>query len=45
MIETHIKDNDLGKELQSGFTDGGRTENNMFTLKYCIEKSKEIQKT
>ena len=43
-IEKHIKDNDLGKETQSGFTEGGRTENNMFILKYCIEKSKEMKK-
>ena len=43
-VERHIKANDLGKETQSGFTDGGRTENNIFILKYCIEKSKQMKK-
>lgn len=43
-LEEHIRDNGLENEAQSGFTDGGRIENNLFILKYCIEKSKLMKK-
>ena len=39
IVEQHIDKNELSNEAQSGFTDGGRVENNIFILNYCIEKS------
>ena len=38
-IEEHLKVNDQVKEVQSGFTKGGRVENNLFILKHIVEKS------
>ena len=38
-IEEHLSSNNEMKEVQTGFTKGGRTEDNLFTLQYCIEKS------
>lgn len=38
-IENHMYKNDQQKDEQSGFTDGGRIENNIFILKHCIESS------
>ena len=36
-IELHLANNDLLNEMQAGFTDGRRIENNLYILKYCIE--------
>lgn len=39
-IEGHpMHRNRQQKDTQSGFTDGGRIENNIFILKYCIESN------
>ena len=38
-ITEHLEINNLGEELQAGFTEGRRIEENLFLLKYCIEKS------
>ena len=38
-IEEHIKENELTKETQSGFTEKGRIENNLMILKYCIDST------
>ena len=38
-IEEHIRENELMKETQSGFTEKGRIENKMMILKYCIDSS------
>ena len=43
-IEEHIEENNCGKENQAGFTTGGRIENNLLILKYCVEKSFKIKK-
>ena len=37
-IEEHLMKNDEMKEIQAGFTKGGKTEDNIFILQYCIEK-------
>ncbi len=42
-IEDHIVNNRLSKEVQAGFTEGSRIENNIFILKYCIEKSFQMK--
>ena len=38
-IEKQLLDNEAMKETQSGFTKGGRTEDNVLILQYCIEES------
>ena len=38
-IEEHIKKNELEKDTQGGFTEKARMENNLFILRYCIEKT------
>lgn len=38
-IEKHLYDNSELRDTQSGFTEGGRIENNIFILNYCIQKS------
>ena len=43
-IEEHIKKNELEKEVQGGFTEGARMENNLVILRYCIEKSYKMKK-
>lgn len=42
-IEEHIVENGEVKETQSGFTNKGRIENNLFVLKYCKDKSYEMK--
>ena len=37
-IEYHLMKNNEMKEVQAGFTKGGKTEDNIFILQYCIEK-------
>ena len=44
-IEGHIRRNGLEKDTQVGFTDGGRVENNILILKYCIDQSYKNEKT
>ena len=43
-LEDHITKNRLGKETQAGFTERSRIENNIFVLKYCIEKYFKMKK-
>ena len=38
-IENHIKRNHLMKENQTGFTKGGRLEDNIFTIQYIAERA------
>ena len=38
-IENHLKYNKINNELQAGFTSKRRATDNLFILKYCIEKS------
>ena len=38
-IERHLKENDELLEMQAGFTGGGRIEDNLFLLRYCVEDS------
>ena len=38
-IEEHLKDNKQILENQAGFTKGGRIEDNLFLLNYCVEES------
>ena len=38
-IEAHLRINNEMKETQAGFTEGGRGEDNLFLLQYCIEES------
>ena len=38
-MEEHIETNDEQTETQAGFTKGGRMEDNIFILQYCIERS------
>lgn len=44
-IEDHVEINRWVKDTQAGFTKGGRIENNIFILKYCIERTFERKKT
>ena len=43
-IIEHMEANDQGEELQAGFSEGRRIEENLFLLKYCIDRS-YIEKT
>lgn len=43
-LEQHISTNDIGKDTQAGFTTGSRIENNIFILRYCIERSFKLKK-
>ncbi|MCP4485682.1 MAG: hypothetical protein GY823_14200, partial [Flavobacteriaceae bacterium] len=43
-IEQHIKENDEAKETQAGFTEGGRTEDNLFILQYCVQETFKSRK-
>ena len=43
-IEEHARINGLGKDTQTGFTEGSRIENNLFVLRYFVEKSFKIKK-
>ena len=38
-IEDHLKRNDVMLETQAGFTKGGKIEDNLFILNYCVEES------
>ncbi|XP_068250211.1 uncharacterized protein [Palaemon carinicauda] len=38
-IEEHLERNMEMKETQAGFTKGGRVEDNIFILQYCVEES------
>ena len=38
-IEEHLKENDEMLEIQAGFTNGGKIEDNLFLLRYCVEDS------
>ena len=38
-IEEHLEKNGEMKETQAGFTAGGRIEDNLFILQYCIEET------
>ena len=38
-IEEHMKENMIIEESQAGFTEGGRIEDNIFVLQYCVEES------
>ena len=39
-IEKHLSKNNLVKESQTGFTKGGRKEDNLFILQHLVEKAK-----
>lgn len=43
-IKDHIKKNELEKDVQGGFTEKAKMENNLFVLRYCVEKSLKIRK-
>lgn len=43
-IEEHLWNNNEMKEVQAGFTKGGKTEDNIFILQYCIERSFKMKK-
>lgn len=43
-LEDHITKNSLGKQTQGGFTERSTIENNIFVLKYCIQKSFKMKK-
>lgn len=43
-IEEHLNRNEEMKEVQAGFTKGGKTEDNIFILQYCVEKSFKMKK-
>ena len=38
-IEDHLERNNLTKDNQTGFTKGGRIEDNLFILQHLVEKS------
>ena len=38
-IEEHMKENMIIKESQAGFIEGGRIEDNIFILQFCVEES------
>ena len=38
-VENHLEENDEMLETQAGFTRGGRVEDNLFLLSYCVEES------
>ena len=38
-LESHLRENDIQNELQSGFTNRRRGEDNMFMLRYCVEET------
>ena len=38
-VEQHLKENDELLEIQAGFTSGGKIEDNLFLLRYCVEDS------
>ena len=38
-IEKHLRVNDEMKETQAGFTAGGRVEDNLLIVQYCVEES------
>ena len=38
-IEEHMKENRIIEESQAGFTEGGRIEDNIFILQYCVEET------
>ncbi|MEL6606481.1 MAG: reverse transcriptase family protein, partial [Cyanobacteria bacterium J06614_10] len=42
--EDHIEENEERIELQAGFTEGGRIEDNIFILQYCIEMTYRARK-
>ena len=44
-IERHIKVNHLTKENQTGFTKGGRKEDNLFIIQYLVERTFKTNKT
>ena len=43
-LEQHIISNNIGKDSQAGFTAKSRIENNIFVLRYCIERSFKLKK-
>ena len=38
-IELHLSENDAVLDTQAGFTKGGKIEDNLFILNYCVEES------
>ena len=44
-IEEHLDRNGEMKETQAGFTEGGRVEDNLFILQYCVEESLKMRKS
>ena len=38
-IEENMKENMIIEESQAGFTEGGKIEDNIFILQYCVEES------
>lgn len=38
-IEDHLRKNNVILETQAGFTEGGRVEDNLFILQYCVEEN------
>lgn len=43
-IEEHLKETLAMEESQAGFTEGGRIEDNIFLLQYCVEESYKNKK-
>ena len=43
-IEEQIKRNNWEEDEQVGFTEGGRVENNLLILRYCIERTYKMKK-
>ena len=43
-LEEHLKENIALEESQAGFTEGGRIEDNIFILQYCVEESFKAKK-
>ena len=41
----HLIQNDAVKVTQAGFTKGGKTEDILFILKYCIDRTKKKKNT
>ena len=44
-IEKHLRENNMNKEEQAGFTTGRQVEDNVMILKYCIDSSYKNKKT
>ena len=44
-IEDHLERNGEMKENQAGFTEGGRVEDNLFIMQYCVEETYKLKKS